>query len=73
MEQKLDLIMEMLKDMNGKLIQIDSRLDRVETDVASVKKTVEFTQQHLGRVDERLTMTEKIQDIYSDKVLKAVL
>ena len=79
MEQKLDLIMEMLKDMNGKLTSmdskietIDSRLERVEVDLSSVKRDVEFTKNHLVGVDERLTMTEKIKKLYSEEALKAV-
>lgn len=65
MEQKLDVLIEMMKKM-------DARLERVENDLSSVKKTVEFTQSHLAGVDERLTMTQNIKNLYSEDALKAV-
>lgn len=53
MEQKLDLIMEMLKDMNGKFDQIDGKLSQIDSKFDQIDKRFDSIDTRLDSMDSR--------------------
>ena len=54
------------------LQQILVRLDGIDTRLRRVEKTVNATQEHVANIDERLTQTEKVKELFRPEVLEKI-
>lgn len=52
--------------------QIYELLLGMKSDLADVKKKVNTIQEHVARIDERLTETEKVKNIFNPKMLEKI-
>lgn len=50
------------------LIKMDQRLDRVEKKL----EKLDTIEEHVARIDERLTQTEKVKNIFRPEVLEKI-
>lgn len=64
-----DMIYDLLKEMSAQIGQINNRLDRIESKISTIEQTTNTTQEHVARIDERLTQTEKISKLFDPEAV----
>lgn len=66
-KKRVDGIETRLDRMENKVDSLENKVDTIETKVSTIEKTTNVTQEHVARIDERTTQTEKLTKIFNMK------
>lgn len=65
-------IYELLLGMKSDLASVKERVNGIETRLDRMESKIDITNEHVAKIDERLTETEKVKNIFNPKMLEKI-